>query len=170
MHDAAHAYVAARAAEHGPFVAVLEIGSRNINGSIRELFTGAVYEGVDIEPGAGVDYVCDATHELPTGPYDCVVSTEVFEHVENWSAIVVNAFGVLMPGGVLIATMAGPGRSPHSALDGGTVRPGEFYGNVEPADLTDALLTAGFTDFDLDVSQPGDLYVCARKAGDGDAR
>ena len=36
---------------------VLEIGSLNINGSIREFFQQCVYLGVDIGPGKDVDLV-----------------------------------------------------------------------------------------------------------------
>src|SRR5215831_11662977 len=37
---------------------VLEIGSQNINGSIRELFTGGNYLGIDLGCGKDVDLVC----------------------------------------------------------------------------------------------------------------
>lgn len=163
MHAAAHDFVAAQVAELGPFVSVLEVGSRNINGGVRGLFGDCVYEGVDIEPGEGVDYVCDATVWLPTGPYDCVVCCEVFEHEAGWPRIITNAHGVLMPGGVVLLTMAGPGRAPHSAADGGPLRGNEFYGNVQPDDLFDALSSAGFTEIVINVSEPGDVYAAATK-------
>jgi hypothetical protein len=163
MHPSAHDYVAEQVAKYGPFVSVLEVGSRNVNGGVRYLFGECVYEGVDIVDGDGVDFVCDATVWLPSGPYDCVVCCEVFEHVAAWPAIVDNAFKVLMPNGVLLLTMAGPGRTPHSAIDGGPVRPGEFYGNVQPDELLELLLEAGFTEVEIDTHVSGDLYATARK-------
>lgn len=151
MHGAAHDWVAKQVAAHGPFVSVLEVGSRNVNGSIRDLFDGSVFEGVDVAAGDGVDYVCDATMRLPAGPYDCVVCCEVFEHCARWPDIVVNVAGVLMSGGVLIVTAAGPGRPTHSAVDGGALRAGEHYQNVAPAELVVAHVTAGLSGVVVDV-------------------
>lgn len=152
MHPAAHDYIANQVARRCPFVSVLEIGSRDINGGIRDLFDrhDTVFEGVDIVEGAGVDWVCDATITLPKGPYDCVVCCEVFEHLRGWPRIVRNAHRVLMTGGVLMVTMAGPGRVEHSAVDGGALRPDEWYRNVDPECLRRALGYAGFGEVDVD--------------------
>ena len=46
--------------------------------------------------------------------------------------------------------MAGHGRAPHSAVDGGPLRGGEFYRNVTADTLTGWLVDAGFTSFDVD--------------------
>jgi hypothetical protein len=153
MHAAAYEWVAQQVVKRGPFVSVLEVGSRNINGGVRDLFNGhdTVFEGVDIVDGPGVDYVCDATIELPTGPYDAVVCCEVFEHCARWPQIVKRAHLALMDRGVVLLTMAGPGRPPHSAADGGQLGAGEFYRNVEPACLGRALRAAGFTNVEVDV-------------------
>lgn len=153
MHDAAYAYVAQQVGLRGPFVSVLEIGSRDINGGIRDLFDShnTVFEGVDIVDGPGVDYVCDATVELPVGPYDCVVCCETAEHAAGWPSIVVNAHRALMPNGTFLFTAAGPGRPPHSATDGGPLRPGEHYCNVDPGYLRHVLTTAGFEQVGVDV-------------------
>lgn len=164
MHDAAHSFIARQVAARAPFVSALEIGSRNINGGVRDLLANdCVYEGVDLTPGEGVDFVCDATVWLPKGPYDLVLCCEVFEHCADWPAIVANSFSVLMPKGVAMFTMAGPGRAPHSAVDGGPLRGAEFYANVQPSDLAAALVSAGFGDVELDASVHGDLYAVAVK-------
>ena len=66
---------------------VLEIGSLDINGSIRPLFANCVYVGVDLGPGPGVDLVVageDLTY--PDGSFDVVASCECFEHNPNWVA------------------------------------------------------------------------------------
>jgi hypothetical protein len=63
VHIAAHNFVATVVPDSPG--AVLEIGSRNVNGSVRDLFTGAtLYHGIDIAAGAGVDEVTAACARL----------------------------------------------------------------------------------------------------------
>lgn len=64
---------------------VLEVGSLNINGSVREFFTGCNYLGVDIGEGKDVDMVCKG-HELPFPDlsFDTVISCECLEHDKDW--------------------------------------------------------------------------------------
>jgi hypothetical protein len=57
---------------------VLEVGSYNENGSVRELFTGS-YLGVDSQPGPGVDEIRDGEN-LGTEQFEVVISTEMLEH------------------------------------------------------------------------------------------
>ncbi len=126
-------------------VAVLEIGGRNINGTSRDCFPNADYTALDIIEGKGVDVVADATTWEPDKEYDVVVITEVFEHTPDWPALLRTAYAALRKGGKLICTMAGPGRDPHSAVDGGQLREGEYYLNIEPDDLEDVLTKTKFT-------------------------
>lgn len=139
---------------------VLDIGGRNINGTIRDRFSGATeYVVLDIIEDAGVDIVADAATWRTDARFDAVVCAEVFEHTPVWREICETAFDVLEPGGQFIATMAGPGRAPHSAMDGSPeLRPGEHYGNVEPDVLSDVLSDLGFADIDVD--QLGDDVRC----------
>jgi len=64
---------------------VLEVGSYNVNGSVRELFADRerfpTYLGIDIRPGPGVDMV-DSAATLRRGPrsFGIIVSTEMLEH------------------------------------------------------------------------------------------
>ena len=61
---------------------------------------------------------------------------------------------VLAPGGALLITCAGPGRLPHSAVDGGPLQTGEYYAGI-PADVLKAWLTqAGLRDVRV-TSGPG---------------
>ncbi len=64
---------------------VLEVGSLNINGSVREFFTNCDYLGVDIGEGKDVDLVCKG-HELPFPnlSFDVVISCECLEHDVYW--------------------------------------------------------------------------------------
>src|SRR5262245_32438914 len=87
--------------------AVLECGSRDVNGSLRPMIEaqGPVsYIGVDMEDGPGVDVVMDAA-DLSLdgvleviGPWDVVVCTEMLEHAENWQRCLEAMLGVLAPG------------------------------------------------------------------------
>lgn len=168
-----------------PKYGVLEIGSRNINGSARDVIAGVCgeclgtgsidirgegypcshrYHGVDLVAGPGVDQVVDGPEVDPPFAVDVVISCEVFEHTTEWPEIVENAFGVLMPGGRLVVTMATTGRAPHSAVDGGALRDGEFYSNVELGVLVTMAEACGFTTaYCRSFADRGDLYAIFRK-------
>lgn len=122
---------------------VVEFGSRNVNGSARDVFPGLEWIGVDVEDGPGVDVVCDAAGFTTSAIVRSVVCCEVLEHAENWKCLIRNAANV-MTDGVLVITCAGPGRQPHSAIDGGPLRPGEYYRNLSAAEIRAACLEAGF--------------------------
>ncbi len=142
MHAEARAFIKRHATIHR--LDVVEFGSRNVNGQIRDLFPNSWFTGVDITAGEGVDIVIDAARYEHPQPCDLVVCAEVLEHAPNWQAIVDNAYRILRPGGVFIVTCAGPGREPHSAVDGGKVRDGEYYANVSTGQLSGAMWRAGF--------------------------
>ncbi len=169
MHAEAYTWVQRHAASE--LGAVLEIGGRNINGSVRPLFPIAdPYRTLDVVPGDGVDIVADAADWTPDRKYDVVVCTEVFEHTPRWPEICATALRALAPGGLFVATMAGPGRPDHSAVDGGPLRGGEYYENVDPNWLFHTLLVRGFVGVVVDQQRrPCDVRCVARRwVGDGD--
>jgi len=133
-------------------VAVLDLGGRNINGTPRPLFPNATaYTVLDIAEGEGVDIVADAATWTPDRRYDVVVCCEVFEHTYVWPRILRTIYAALVDGGQVIATMAGPGRAVHSAVDGGPfLYEGEHYANVQASVLVDALAALGFRDVVVD--------------------
>lgn len=137
MHKAALQYIAQALRSIGGVEGkrILEIGSRNVNGSPRQLCTGAAaYVGIDRLPGRDVNVVCDAMVYASFDPFDIVICAEVLEHAADPPAVIACACRSLVPGGVLILTAAGEGREPHSGIDGGALRAGEYYRNVtEPA-------------------------------------
>lgn len=89
---------------------VLEVGSFDINGSVRgvaEQYAPGRYVGVDIAPGPGVDVVCSAGDLVTTfgeASFDVVVTTEMLEHVPDWKLAIMQMKQVLRPGGRLILT------------------------------------------------------------------
>ena len=162
MHNEAYQWVRRNAPTMS--VRVLDLGGRDINGSVRSLFPDATtYRVLDIADGPNVDVVADAATWVPDGEYDVVVSCETFEHTAVWPDICRTAFKACAEGGVFIATMAGPGRPEHSAVDGGWVlHPGEYYGNVDPVELSAVLEDCGWRDVVVDQqTRPADVRAVA---------
>lgn len=161
MHAEARAYVEAVAKMIDSPGAVLEIGSRNFNGSVRELFSAAeIYHGIDVRPGPGVDEVADgATYEPPFVP-TIIVCCEVLEHTPHAEAIIRHAHELLAPMGVFILTCAAPPREPHSAIDGGPqLAPDEHYANIDPEWLKEQMQASfEFTTVNYSPDR-GDLYA-----------
>lgn len=95
---------------------VLEVGSLDENGSIRDLFNAEVYCGVDMRPGPGVDVVCNGNnlHYWQDHSWDIVVSTEMLEHDARFWLSLEEMGRVLKPKGYLMLTMRGNG-FPHHA-------------------------------------------------------
>ena len=64
---------------------VLEVGSLDINGTIRGLFPGCNYTGLDVGEGPGVDQVCQGQdYDAPDNTFDVAISCEVMEHNPYW--------------------------------------------------------------------------------------
>ena len=165
MHQQALDFVAAHTRGLRP-ASVLEIGSLDINGSVRPLFEGAArYHGIDLADGPGVDEVADAaTWDPGDERFDVVVSAEVLEHAPAWRKVLATAWGALAPGGLLLMTCATDPRPPHSAVDGWDVRDGEWYRNVPPAELVDLVRGWEPADWGVEVHRHrGDLYLRARR-------
>lgn len=167
MHAAAYSFVA-HAVGSAKIDKVVEIGSRHINGSIRPIFSlASEYVGVDITPGAGVDVVMPGQDYVPLFKPDVVVCCEVLEHVDvaTGFAIVSNAVKMLKKGGKFYATMAHIARPPHSAVDGGPLRPDEYYGNVtiETLKYWDEMIEDPHT-FSIEVPPNSeDVYITVEK-------
>lgn len=125
---------------------VLDIGGRDVNGTNRDAFPAVTrWLTVDLREGPAVDLVADAAElDLPV-TFDVIICTEVLEHAERWRDIVARAAAHLSDPGKLIITCAGPGRDPHSGIDGGEIQDGEHYCNVSAAELADVLVAAGLT-------------------------
>lgn len=160
MHTEAKRFVSSMLGQLPPRQSVIEIGSRDINGSVRDLFGGLPYLGLDIQGGRGVDLVIDATDYTPDAPVDTVVCCEVLEHVAHPARLIEAAARFLAPDGVLLLTAATDPRRPHSAVDGAGLRDGEHYQNISRAQLR-RWLEASFDTFDITVDPRGDIYAVA---------
>jgi len=91
---------------------VLEIGSLNINGTVRDFFTACNYVGVDVASGPGVDVVAFGENlKYPDRAFHTVVSAECFEHNPEWRATFVNM--ARMSSGLVAFTCATTGRAEH---------------------------------------------------------
>lgn len=153
-------------ATHDP-IRVLDLGGRDLNGSTKPLFPNAHYTVLDLYPGPNVHIVADAASWLPDEgqTWDLVLATEVFEHTPHWPDMLTTAYRALRPSGRFVATMAGPGRAPHSGIEAEPApRPGEYYRNIDPDELANALADAGFTTVQID--QHGLDVRCMAVRGD----
>lgn len=138
MHDEARDYVSRMVAALPTPRRVVEIGGRNINGGVRDLFgDDCTYICTDIEAGEGVDVVADGGTYTPPWAPDIVVCCEVLEHAPNAHAIITNAHRMLAPGGAFIVSAAAPPRAVHSGWDGQEwLFDGEHYANITEKELT----------------------------------
>jgi SAM-dependent methyltransferase len=105
-------------------VRVLEMGARDVNGSVREAFVECEYVGVDCEAGKGVDVVClgHAYEDRPES-FDVICALETFEHDPHAEQTIAGMLELLKVGGLFFMTCAGEGRAEH-----GTRRTGKRYG------------------------------------------
>jgi len=93
---------------------VLEVGSLNINGSIRPLFEKCDYLGIDVGEGEGVDLVCQGQElDHPDETYDVAGSTECFEHNPYWVETFENMTRMTKKDGLVFFTCATDGRHTH---------------------------------------------------------
>jgi len=165
VHVQVFEWIAAQVGER-PAVDVLEVGSLDINGSVRPLFAAATsYHGIDLAAGPGVDEVTDAATWTPPRTYDVVVCAEVLEHAPAWRDILATMWTATAPGGLLLMTCAAPPRAPHSAVDGLDVRDGEHYANVEAADVLAVVRGWNVAGWAVTANQGrGDLYLRVDRA------
>lgn len=157
-------------------VRVLEVGSYDVNGSIRKIFEGSEYLGVDLFEGPGVDIVGSGhVLDFPDGSFDISISSECFEHNPFWVETFKNMYRMTADSGKLVITCASRGRLEHGTTrttpekSPGSQKVGwDYYRNLEEADFSKNLdLPAMFSKwvfFYIPVSQ--DLYFVGWK---GDA-
>jgi hypothetical protein len=133
---------------------VLEIGSYNVNGSLREFFNCSDWVGVDLVEGPGVDIVSSGHEFKSDKKFDVVVSSECFEHNPHYGNTFVNMVNHTSAGGLVSFTCASTGRAEH-----GTSRtsladsPGtaflnwDYYKNLEETDFDSSLIAEKFENY-----------------------
>lgn len=93
---------------------VLEIGSLNINGSVREFFERCDYLGLDLGAGKDVDLVCSGQDfGAQANSFDVVISCEAMEHNPEWRKTWLNMMRLVKHDGLIIMTCATTGRRQH---------------------------------------------------------
>ena len=86
-----------------PKVRVIEIGSQDVNGSLRSVApTNFEYVGVDFVEGKGVDVVLSDPYALPFEgeSADIVLSSSCFEHSEMFWLVFLEIMRILKPSGL----------------------------------------------------------------------
>ena len=136
MHNHQRNFVRSVKKQHAQFFTdskLLEIGSQNVNGSVREEFDYCDYTGVDAVEGKDVDVVCYGhEYEAEAGSFDVVLTCEMLEHDPFAPKTVKRMIELLRPGGLFFMTCAGEGRGEHGTTKTGNVwgPDGDFYRNV----------------------------------------
>ena len=140
---------------------VLEIGSLDINGSVRQFFEDCEYLGVDLGEGKGVDLVAKGEElDFPDKSFNVSISCECFEHNPEWVKTFENM--ARMTSGIVIMTCATTGRHEH-----GTMRTspedapfcGDYYRNLTEQDFLQNCDMDKFLHYEFSSnSSPADLY------------
>ena len=140
---------------------VLEIGSLDINGSVRQFFDDCTYIGVDLGEGKGVDLVAHGQDLIfPANSFDVSISCECFEHNPEWVKTFNNM--VRMTHGLVIMTCATTGRPEH-----GTRRTSpsdapfcdDYYKNLTAHDIKSSCDLSKFVEYKFSTcDSPADLY------------
>jgi hypothetical protein len=97
---------------------VLEIGSLDINGSVRRFFTQCNYTGIDVGPGEGVDFVEKGEDfSARANSYKTIISCECMEHNPEFDKTWLNMVRLLTRDGLMIMTCATYGRAQHGTSE-----------------------------------------------------
>jgi hypothetical protein len=166
MHAEARDWIAAALSAHGgpPISSVLEVGSQDINGSVRGLFVGCRYVGLDVVDRPGVDWVGLAHDYAAKGwdgePFDALVSTECLEHDPYWDRTLASTIALVRVGGLVAFTCASYARPVHGLFD--TPEAG-YYRNLGASELRPVLDAAG-VEGRFKVARAGeDIYFAGRR-------
>ena len=106
---------------------VLELGSYNVNGTVRDHFEYCTFIGVDWREGKDVDVVSMA-HEtiLEKEYFDTLISDNMFEHDPYWEKSINNSLQFLKKDGMIFFRFAGPDTVEHN-LDGDPSKENRYY-------------------------------------------
>lgn len=135
----------------------LDVGSLDINGNNRYMFTGGTYLGLDLGEGPNVHIVSKGhEYDAPDNTFDTIVSTECFEHDMYYHETLANIIRMLKPGGIFVFTCATTGRQEH-----GTRRSNQwaapflsdvwsdYYKNLTEQDIRDVMDMNAFENYEF---------------------
>lgn len=147
-------------------VRVLDVGSLDINGNNRFIFTDYEYIGLDIGEGKNVDVVCRGHEYKSEEPFDVTISSECFEHDEFWVLTFTNMVRLTKEDGMVVFSCASANRAEH-----GTRRTSpqdspftsqienDYYKNLNKEDFEHFPLSEWFTEWEfIENRNPDDLY------------
>lgn len=151
---------------------VLEVGSYNVNGSVRSFFTECDYTGIDVVEGPCVDIVCQGQLYKPDTLFEVVVSCEMLEHNKWWALTLKNMVHLLEPGGLLLITCASTGREEHGTrvkhpgASPSNILYGDYYRNLVERDFRSVLdMQKLFTSYQFSTNEYShDIYLWAIKS------
>jgi len=93
---------------------VLEIGSQNINGTVRDAFKDCNYIGVDWLAGKDVNIICKANEtKFEKEYFDTFISFSTWEHDPLWKEDIEHNLSFLKKGGLILFGWAGLKSIPH---------------------------------------------------------
>jgi len=149
---------------------VLDVGSYDVGGSIRDFFPKNTYKGVDLIKGPNVDVVLDGSELYKLNQkFDIVISCECFEHAKDWKEIFLCMYNVCEDDGYVIFTCASRGRIEHGTLrtinsdSPGTT--GTYYKNIFKSEFIKSFdLKKMFQKYEVIYNfKSSDLYFIGKK-------
>jgi ubiquinone/menaquinone biosynthesis C-methylase UbiE len=95
-------------------IKVLDVGSGDINGNNRYLFTDCEYEGNDVIEGKNVTIVSRTKYlKFEDNFFDTIISSECFEHDPEYKQSLKKIYAMLKPNGLFVFTCASTNRYEH---------------------------------------------------------
>lgn len=151
---------------------ILEIGSYDVNGSIRKIFPNSKFTGYDLIPGPNVDVVYDGKNIISNDLYDISISCECFEHNPYYRESFHQMINLTKPSGLVIITCATFGRLEHGTTRTDNSSPGSmlkfnYYKNLSLKDFgTKKFLNNHFSSYSFFTNYwTHDLYFIGEKKG-----
>lgn len=132
---------------------VLEVGSWNHNGTVRDYFWLADYLGIDIFKGKCVDKVTRAHDLKMRHHFDVVISTGSLEHDEYLRDTLRQSINNLKPGGLMLLTAAGPNFPEHGTTKNSpesSPHTNKHYQSIWIEDVSDILSPHLFSSYHLE--------------------
>ncbi len=122
---------------------ILEIGSYDVNGTIRQFFPNNKIIGIDISSGPNVDIIYSGYHQIfQNHSFDLIICCEVFEHTPHWEEVIKHIMRYLKSDGICIITCASTGRLEHGtrrvspmSSPGTQAEYHDYYKNLSKNDL-----------------------------------